>query len=245
MLSEPTTILITGASSGIGFALARRLHAMGHRLLLLARPGERLSQACRALPGSQAYGCDLADPLQLDATWARIAAEHPGLSILVNNAAIQLTPRFIDPDFDPAGIARETAVNFVAPAWLAHHALGLFRAHGRTSGIVNIDSALALHPKTDAAVYCASKAALHAFSRALRYQLAGTAVTVVDAILPLVDTPMTSGRGSGKLTADQAAVRIVEGIARSKAEVYVGKARWLPLLARISPAIPAAILRRA
>src|SRR5690606_4674627 len=126
---------------------------------------------------------------------------------------------FVDPDFEPAGIARETAVNFVAPARLAHHALGVFRAHGRPSCIVNIGSGLALHPKRDAAVYCATKAALHALSRGLRYQLAGTPVAVVEAILPLVDTPMTTGRGRGKLGANRAAAQIVDGIVRGRDEV--------------------------
>ncbi|HET6395568.1 MAG TPA: SDR family NAD(P)-dependent oxidoreductase [Pseudoxanthomonas sp.] len=244
MLSQPRTVLITGATSGVGLALARRLHAMGHRLVLLARSSERLAQVRQSLPGSDSHACDLADLRQLEATWARIAADHPELSVLVNNAAIQSTPRFVDPDFDPAEIEREAAVNFIAPARLSHLALGLFRAHGRASAIVNVSSGLAFHPKSNAAVYCATKAALHSLSRGLRYQLEGTPVAVVEAILPLVDTPMTAGRGSGKITADSAAAQIVDGIARGRPEVYVGKARWLPVLSRISPAIPAAILRR-
>lgn len=244
MLSEARTILVTGGTSGIGLELVRLLHGMGHRLVVVARSPQRLAQLRLRLPGVDTYACDLAVPGEIERLWTQVAAHHPGLSIVINNAAVQSTARFTDPDFVDGSIAHETAVNFIAPARLARLAIALFQADGRSSAIVNVSSGLALFPKSDAAVYCATKAALHSLSQGLRYQLEGRSTTVVEAILPMVDTPMTAGRGTGKIDAAQAAAEIVAGIAAGKAEVYVGKARWLPWLARIAPAIPRAILRR-
>lgn len=75
-----------------------------------------------------------------------------------------------------------------------------------------MSSGLALYPKTGAAVYCATKAALHSFSQSLRYQLEKTPVRVVEVILPLVETPMTEGRGRGKISAAQAVDAMVTGL---------------------------------
>jgi len=243
MLSDPQSILITGGTSGVGLELARQLHGRGHQLAVFARSAEKLARLQDELPGISIYACELADRPSVERAWEGVAADHPGLSVLINNAAIQLTPRFLDDDFDFDGIAHETAVNFLAPAWLSYLALGLFQQSERRTAIVNISSGLAFYPKTSSAVYCATKAALHSLSQSLRYQLAGTGTAVIEAFLPVVDTPMTAGRGEGKISAAQAAAEIVEGVAHGRAEIFVGKARWIPRLARISPAIPRAILK--
>jgi uncharacterized oxidoreductase len=244
MLSDPQTILITGGTSGVGLELVRQLRGQGHRLAVIARSPDKLARLQAELPGISAYPCDLADRQSIERAWERVAAENPDLSILINNAAIQLTPRFLDDDFDFDGIAHETAVNFLAPAWLSYLALGLFQSGGRRSAIVNISSGLAFYPKTSSAVYCATKAALHSLSQSLRYQLEGTGTAVIEAFLPVVDTQMTAGRGAGKISAAQAAAEILAGIERGRNEMFVGKARWLPLLSRVSPSIPRFILKR-
>ncbi len=244
MLSEPRTILITGGTSGVGLELARQLHGKGHRVIVMARPSERLSRLQDEMPGAKVYPCDLADKRSVEHGWGQVVQQHPDLSILVNNAGIQLTPCFLDEDFDFDGIEREITVNFMAPAWLACLALGLFTGDGRRAAIINVTSGLAFHPKRNAAVYCATKAALRSLTQGLRYQLEGTPISVVQAVLPLVDTPMTAGRGKGKLSATEAASGIVMGMARGATDIHVGRARWLPLLERISPAIPRAILKR-
>jgi uncharacterized oxidoreductase len=189
------------------------------------------------------YVCELSDRVSVERAWERVAAEHPDLSMLINNAAVQLTPRFLDDDFDFDGIAHETTVNFLAPAWLSYLALGVFQANGKHSAIVNVSSGLAFFPKTRSAVYCATKAALHSLSQSLRYQLAGSRIAVIEAFLPVVDTPMTEGRGELKISAAHAAAKIIDGISQGRKEIFVGKARWLPLLSRISPSIPRAILK--
>jgi uncharacterized oxidoreductase len=77
----------------------------------------------------------------------------------------------------------------------------------------------------------------------MRYQSEGSQMRVVEAILPLVDTPMTKGRGTGKLPADTAARGIIAGIGKGSNEVYIGKAQLLRILGRLAPFIPRSILK--
>jgi uncharacterized oxidoreductase len=153
MLSDPRSILITGGTSGVGLELVRQLHGAGHRPAVLARSGDKLVRLQSELPGVSVYACELSDRVSVERAWERVAAGHPDLSMLINNAAIQLTPRFLDDDFDFDGIAHETTVNFLAPAWLSYLALGVFQANGKHSAIVNVSSGLAFFPKTSSAVY--------------------------------------------------------------------------------------------
>jgi uncharacterized oxidoreductase len=241
LLSQPGTVLITGTTSGIGAALAAQLLAAGHRIIAVSR---RVAEGAPA-PGLTAYACDLADPQATEACFARIAADHPDITLVINNAAVQLAVRLDDPTLDAAALQGEVAINLLAPAIIARALLPVLRARPKPTAIVNISSGLAFHPKTTTALYCASKAALHSLTRSLRYQVEGTRVRVIEAILPLVDTPMTAGRGSGKLSTEAAAAAIIAGIKRGQNDIYVGKARLLPLLGRIAPAIPAAMLKRA
>ena len=131
-------------------------------------------------------------------------------------------------------IEREVAINFTAICRLTARLLTALKA-SQESAVLNVNSGLALAPKTTSAVYCASKAALENFSRSLRYQLEGTSVTVLQAFLPLVETPMTEGRGSGKMAASDAATAILSGLENGTTENYIGKSKLLAVLMRIVP----------
>ena len=115
---------------------------------------------------------------------------------------------------------------------------------GRPFVIVNVGSALACHPKTTSAVYSATKAGLRMFSDALSVQHQAGAVRVVDVVLPLVDTPMTSGRGKGKISAAYAAKEILHALEPGATRIHVGKARLLRLFEIIAPPVAAAIIRK-
>ena len=115
----------------------------------------------------------------------------------------------------------------------------------QTAAIVNVSSGLAIYPKTGSAVYSATKAALHSFTQSLRYQLEDTGVHVFEAIVPMVDTPMTAGRGSGKISAQECAKQMIAGIHANRDEIYIGKARLLPLLSRLAPGTAKRILKNA
>ena len=240
LLSQPGTVLITGTTSGVGSALAAQLRAAGHRVIAVAR---RVGEG-DVPPNTVPYPCDLADPQATEALFAQIAASHPDISVVINNAGVQIAARLDDPALNAAALEGEIAVNLLAPAIIARAMLPVLRAQDRPTAIVNVTSGLAIYPKTATALYCASKAALRSLTQSLRYQSEGTRVQVIEAILPLVDTPMTVGRGSGKMSAEDCAAAIIAGIRRGQDEVYIGKARLLPWLNRIAPAIPRAKLKR-
>ena len=236
MFNHPQTTLFTGVTSGIGLELTTQLIAKGGHLIVVARNEERLAQLRTAYKESiSCYRYDLSSRQQVEKLCEMVAANYPGLSIIINNAAIQETPQFLDDDFNFNAIELETRINLLAPAWITSLLLPLLRKQDGRCSIVNISSGLALAPKTNSAIYCATKAAIHSLSQSLRYQLEGSNIDVIEAVLPLVDTPMTAGRGNNKLSADETARQIIDGIQKRRDEIYVGKAKWLPLLMRLAP----------
>lgn len=243
MLSRPRKILLTGGSSGIGRVLVDRLHAAGHALVVPGRSEAALSNLRREVPTLATYRCDLSNQQDVEDAAAAIWNDHPDISVLINNAGVQFTPRFTEAGFRYDSVRYETTVNFLAPVWLSLLSLPGLLSHPDGGHVVNISSGLAFYPKTGSAVYCASKAALHSFSQSLRYQLEG-GVRVTEVVLPVVDTPMTRGHGDRKISADQAVDEIMRGLRRRRAEIYVGRARLIPLLARIAPGLLRDILRR-
>lgn len=239
LLQQPTKILLTGASSGIGLQMLHQLSERGHSIIAVSRTASAIS----ACPGMAAFDCDLADPNAVVAMLDRICAEHPDIGLVINNAAVQLPYRLDDPRLEDQGLVMEAMLNIVAPAIIARHFVTRFKSADGPTAIVNISSGLAFHPKTQTALYCASKAAIHSFTQSLRYQIEGSTINAIEVILPLVDTPMTEGRGSGKMAAADAARAVIAGIEAGKSEIYVGKARLLRLLNRLAPSIPKRILR--
>lgn len=237
------TILITGATSGIGRELASQLHERHNTLVVIGRSQHKLDDLDRQFERIHTYRCDLSKRHQIEEVMETLIAQHPDISVLINNAAVQFTPTFICDDFQFDGIGYEITTNLSAPLWLTSLLLSGTLLQQREALIVNISSGLAFYPKTQSAVYCATKAALHSVSQSLRYQLTETPVKVVEAIMPLVDTPMTHGRGADKLSAAQAALSIIEGIEAGRPEIYIGKARWLPLLLRLAPGIAKKVLK--
>jgi len=234
MLLQNKTILLTGGTSGIGYQLLRQLQPDNH-LLVIARPSEKLNALVETFAGITVYSADLANPEEYCAVANQIIEHHPRIDILINNAAIQHAHCFQDKGFTYDSIAQEIHTNFTAPCSLVYLLLSTLLDTNRETAIVNINSGLALAPKTQSSVYCGSKAAIDGFSRSLCYQLAHTNIQVMQAFLPLVDTPMTQGRGAGKLSAEFVARKIIEGIEANRAINDIGKVKWLRRLLRIAP----------
>jgi uncharacterized oxidoreductase len=248
-LSEQT-VLITGGGSGVGRALAKAFHQRGNQVIICGRNAEKLQQTAKEIPGISAFPCDITNAEQIELLIEKLQQNFSGLSVLINNAAVQFNYDFLvaPPETLKANITHEININFTSQIQLLARCLPLLQANP-LSAIVNISSGLALTPKKSAPIYCATKAALHSFTRSLRWQFEDAAnagkskILLFEALLPLVDTPMTEGRGSGKISPDQAAQEILHGMERDHFEIRVGKTKLLAAVNRILPQLSEKILR--
>ena len=238
------SVFITGGTRGIGFELAKAFTARGSKVAICGRSADHVSDAKSQLPDVMASQCDLSDIDALPGFVNRLRLSFGAPTILVNNAGIQFNQSWLESSSAErlAQLKLEVCVNLTST--LALTALLLDDLVRGGAAVVNVSSLLALKPKRSAPVYCATKAAIRSFSKALRYQLEPYPnVRVVEVVPPLVDTGMTEGRGTGKISAAQAASEIVRGLEHDLTEIYVGKAKILRLLDRLVPSITARLLR--
>ena len=216
--------LITGASSGIGAALALRCAAPGARLSLWGRDPARLHAVAER---ARAAGAEVAETvLDLgDAAGAVARAEaaddrHPfDTAILAAGRGGVRPAGLVTEAADEA--ARIAAVNFLAPVAMATALAGRMAVRGR-GRIALIGSTAAFFPLPQAPAYAASKAGLAVFARALRLGVAASGVGVTLVSPGFIDTPMSRGIDTAKpflMPADAAAARIVAAIGRNKAHV--------------------------
>ena len=179
------TILITGSTDGIGLETARKLHGMGHKVLLHGRNPSKLDAAAEQLGGiAHRYVADLSDRAGVKALADAVTADHDTLDVLINNAGILKTRSPILAN----GLDSRFVVNTLAPHELSLLLLPLIPADGR---IVNLSSAAQSPVDTDALMgrralsdmdaYSQSKLALTMMSRHLASQLPdGPAVIAVN-----------------------------------------------------------------
>ncbi|HSC66412.1 MAG TPA: SDR family NAD(P)-dependent oxidoreductase, partial [Cellvibrio sp.] len=228
MQLESQSLLITGGTSGIGYELVKNLADKNKKIIVIARDKNKLCTLNDEFKNLFCYSCSLATQSQLATTLATITAEHPDINVIFNNAGIQFTPQLNDADFIADTVATEIATNLTAPIAICAHFIRIWGNRQQPAAIVNISSGLAFYPKKNSAVYCATKAGLHNFTKSLRYQLENTPINVHEAILPLVDTPMTQQRSAKKISAAFVAQEIICGVEKNRAEIYVGKTKFIP-----------------
>jgi uncharacterized oxidoreductase len=129
-------------------------------------------------------------------------------------------------------------VNLTGPILLTRKLLPLLRS-GRNPLVVMITSAYALLPATFAPTYSATKAGLRSFTMALRRQLRGVGIRVVEVLPPLVDTPATRSVKKPKMPPATLVDQVLREIARGRDEILPGKVRFLPVLMRLAPSLTA------
>jgi len=172
------TILITGCSSGIGAALARDFHKLGHRVYATARRKESL--AALEAQGIHGLVLDVDDDAWIAAALATVAKDTGHLDLLVNNAGFSQVGAVVDLTRDD--LRRQYETNVIAPAAVTAQAVPLLRAAVARNGsavVANVGSIVGLFTTPFAAAYCSSKAAIHSLTDALRMELAPFGISVV------------------------------------------------------------------
>jgi short-subunit dehydrogenase len=197
MNPEGKTVLITGASSGIGAAAARTFAEAGAHVVLAARTAEALNELAASLPGQPlVQPTDMSDAAQVNALIARTLAERDRLDILINNAGIGLRGPLAT--LDPADLERILAVDVFGPLYATQAAIPAMRQQGRGQ-IINVSSVLGVLPLPGVGGYAAAKAMLESLSATLRMELHGSGIAVTTLRPSTTRTPFASRRlGQGR-----------------------------------------------
>ncbi len=253
-------VLVTGASSGIGAATARRYGASGAHVLLLARDEERLDQAVRAIrkDGGTAttFPVDLADASAIHEVSERIARQAGTPDVLINNAGAGRWISVLE-------TSAEEALAMIAVPYLA--AFNLTRAFlpamlaRRSGAIACITSPASFIVWPSAAAYTAARHALAGFTESLRADVKSSGLSVTLVVLGMVESPYwqhnpgsrehapaVSRRLAPVLSTEQAAEAIFTGVEAGRRTVVMpGILRALFLLNAVAPRLVASWLRRA
>lgn len=195
-ISNNNTILITGGTSGIGYAFAEEFLKQGNKVIICGRRKDRLKSIKEKHTDIIIKECDLEVASQREDLYKWIIQHHPETNVLINNAGVQLTADLTQP-VDLDRVYSEVETNFIAPIHLA----SMFAPHlalQKEPVIINISSGLAFAPIAFMPVYCATKAAIHSFTMSLRFQLRNTAIKVFEIIPPSVDTELGHERRADK-----------------------------------------------
>ncbi len=192
------TVVLTGASSGIGAEAAVQLARQGVRVCLVARRQQELLQVQARIQatGGQAwvYPCDLVDHDDLDRCAQNILQEHPRLDALVNNAARSIRRPILETLDRPHDYERTIELNYLAAVRLTLRLLPRFLQQGH-GHIVNISTLSSQIPIPLFSAYLASKSALESFSRSLLAELGDQGITTTVVHFPMVRTPMSAKTG--------------------------------------------------
>jgi uncharacterized protein len=245
--------LVTGASSGIGAAIATELAGRGTDLVLVARRVDKLETLATEVGVAhgievEVLAADLTDPEGLESVEERLRGSGPPIDLLINNAGVGQVGRFEELDIDAA--QTQIALNVLAPIRLTHAALPNLRETG--GGVLNVSSIGANQPVPHMATYAGTKAFLTSWSEALHEEMRGTPVHVT-VLAPgftrtdfadAADADGPASRIPSIVWADAAAVARagIDGVTARRAVVTPGP--LYRLSGAVSSATPSTVTRR-
>lgn len=194
MKLKNNTILITGGSRGIGLELVKNL-IDNNEIIICGRSIDALNDAKELYPKVNIIPCDLALKSERVKLVIYLTNHFKNLNVIINNAGIQKDIDFLNEDLDSHEFD-ELKINLEAPIHLIQLLLPIIRENENPT-IINVSSGLAFMTLARAPLYCATKAAMHSFTKSLRHQLKDV-VEVIEIIPPAVDTNLNQ-EARGKL----------------------------------------------
>lgn len=221
------TVLVTGASHGIGRATAQRLAAADAEVLMVARSGDVLNELANDLgPGAHAIACDLADASERDGLLVRLQERPRPVEFVVSNAGRSIRRSVADSHDRFHDIERAIAINYLAPVALLLGLLPGMRARG-SGHIVNVSTiGVLLPPAPRWSAYLSSKAAFDSWLRSAATEIADDGVTVSSVYMTLVHTRMSAPTSDFDNVPGLTPVQAADVVCHSLVERPVSVAPW-------------------
>ncbi|MFC4527050.1 SDR family NAD(P)-dependent oxidoreductase [Dyella halodurans] len=217
------TIFITGGGSGIGRGLAEALHKRGNKVIIAGRRLDRLRETTGANPGMLAVELDISSPQSIETVARQLISDHPDLNVLINNAGIML-PDGADGVVDDAILTSTVTTNLLGPVRMTSALIEHLKSK-EGAVIANVTSVLGFVPLALAAVYSATKAALHSYTLSQRYLLKHAGVSLIEIAPPWVRTElMNSSEEERAMPLDEFIAGAMEQLGSGVNEVLVGQA---------------------
>lgn len=237
MKTTNNTVLITGGSAGIGFAIAKLFSEKNNHVIITGRNEERLKQAAAQLENVTTIQSDVSSEAETNILVQKLKKDFPKLNIVINNAGNAYAYELSQEANAYNKAKDEIITNYLSVIQLNEQLLPLL-AQQEEAAIVTVSSIAAFAPSRFIPTYSASKAALHSYTQILRHTLAqSTAIKVFELMPPLVNTDFSKDiGGENGIPPSQVAQDLLDSLENNQYEIHVGATASLYQLFLSSPA---------
>jgi uncharacterized oxidoreductase len=217
------TVLVTGGGSGIGFQITKLLSQKGNKVIITGRNAEKLQKAAAQFENVSYIAANVTSATDVDNLVEKITTEYGALDILINNAGDARIHHLGEGLAAYDNAAYEIDTNYLSVVRLTEKLLPLLTKSAEAA-IVNVSSVVAFAPGVSMPTYAASKAALHSYTRILRYTLAKTTgIKVFELMPPLVNTELSAVIGGANgIPPEEVAEGLIKGLETDDYELHIG-----------------------
>jgi len=240
MVTSNQRVLITGGSSGIGLALAKKFLDNNNTVIVTGRNITKLEKVKAENPKINFFQSDVTSDPDVRKLAEDIDQQFGGIDVLINNAGIML---LLDTGNEANDLTKqfvEIEIIFNSPIRLVHYFLPQLKK-SKAAVIVNVSSGLAYVPFAQAPVYSATKSALHFWTKSIRLQLKQHKIKVLELLPPVVDTPLAQGVDIPEddnlkpMPPEKLAQAFWKGYTNGKEEITPGTSTQLKMMSRLAP----------
>ena len=242
MIHKQQKVLITGGSSGIGLALAKKFLAHDNTVIITGRDLKKLQRVKSTIPDIHIFQSDVTQDEDVKRLKNNIERQFNGLDVLINNAGIMNLVDTGREDQDLHLQLQEIEINYSSPIRVLHHFLPLLK-RSQQAVLVNVSSGLAYVPFAQAPVYSGTKSALHFWTRSIRLHLKPHRIRVVELLPPVVDTPLAHAADIAEddnltpMAPEKLADLFWKGYLNGAEEITPGISKALKTMSRLAPAL--------
>jgi len=240
MKQSKQIVLITGGSSGIGLALAKKFVENDNTVIITGRNLSKLETVKKEFPNIHIFQSDVTDDAEVRMLADDIQEKHNGIDILINNAGIMNLVNAGNEENDLQKQMQEIEINYNSPIRLLHYFLPQLKK-SKNAVLVNVSSGLAYVPFAQAPTYSGTKSALHFWTQGIRPQLQAHNIKVVELLPPVVDTPLAHGADIAEddnlkpMPPEKLADIFWKDFINGKEEITPGISKQLKLMSRLAP----------